>query len=192
MELLVSFLGILVSIVVGYFSIKFAKIAALFSKESVEIGKTSAEFARESAQLAKEAIERQKREDALAMPCVGESSWRRQGDYVVGTLTIFPGRHFTQTKAVVIPGYKLSPVRETFINGRRDLYATGQWVDRFPVFKSLVATRDAVQIEFAMSPVPESSFEVRVLLAREEPDILHSVEVTPELHRLYLSAPENS
>ena len=161
LEMFLSVLGV----VVGLLSVKFAKDAA--------------EFSRESANLAKEALERQKKEDELSRPCIGESHWVvYKSGAVFCKLTIFPGRHFVQTRSISIPGYKLSYVRELFPKGKRELQSLVDNLDILPLGKSIPVNGPPVEIEFAVSPVPKPPFTVKVSLASGEPDLVHKV-VTP-------------
>lgn len=128
-----------------------------------------------SAKLGLMTWRQMQREEELSRPCIGESSWSIENGVAYGKLKIFPGRHFTQTKAVEMPGYKLAYVIYSSATGSNRRYVRGDWLDSLPVGVSIPVNGDVVEIEFAVSDIPEAPFKVIVDLARGEHPIEHEV-----------------
>lgn len=116
-----------------------------------------------------------KQEADLSRPCIGESQWEMIDGTVYGKVRIWPGRHFVQTKSIRIPGYKLSEVRHSLINGKPCRYSTRDYRDSLVCGVSVPVNGGAVDLEFAVSPKPEAPFKVIVDFVMNERPIEHTV-----------------
>lgn len=110
-----------------------------------------------------------------ARPCVGESSWVRYGDKLFGTLRIFPGQYFVQTKSIKVPGHKVSSVT-TYQEGFKEYpLSRGEERDELLYSVSVPVNRDVVELKICITPAPENPFEVHVTMARNEKPLIYSV-----------------
>lgn len=116
-----------------------------------------------------------------ARPCVGESSWVRYGDKLFGTLRIFPGQYFVQTKSIKVPGHKVSSVTTYQEGVKKYPLSRGEELDELSYSVSVPVNRDVVEMRVCVTPAPEKDFEVQIHLARKEDPIIYRISYTDRL-----------
>lgn len=110
-----------------------------------------------------------------ARPCVGETFWTLRGDKLFGTLRIFPGQYFVQTKSIKVPCYKVSSVRTFYEGAKKSYLSNGEACDELFCGVSVPVNLDAVEIKICITPAPVEPFEVHVTMARDEKPLIYSV-----------------
>lgn len=148
-----------------------------FTVLGVVLSALSTWFARSALLIGMKNLKMMEREEELSRPCIAESKWEVVSkDLAFCTLTIFPGRHFVQTKSVRVDGCKLSRVEEWHPDGgKKKLLSCGENLDVLPVGVSIPVNGPEVFLRFAVSPIPSAPFSVTVSLARGELDLVHVV-----------------
>lgn len=148
-----------------------------FTVLGVVLSALSTWFARSALLIGLKNQKMMEREEELSRPCIAESKWEfASNDLAFCTLTIFPGRHFVQTKSVRVEGCKLSRVKEWRPDGgKKRLLSCGENLDVLPMGVSIPVNGPEVFLLFAVSPIPSAPFSVTVSLARDEPALVHAV-----------------
>lgn len=148
-----------------------------FTVLGVVLSALSTWFARSALLIGLKNQKMMEKEEELSRPCIAESKWEVvSNDLAFCTLTIFPGRHFVQTKSVRVKGCKLSRVKEWRPDGeKKRLFSCGEDLDVLPMGISIPVNGPEVFCRFSVSPTPRAPFAVTVSLARNEPDLVHVV-----------------
>lgn len=143
-----------------------------------------------SAKLGLMTWRQMQRDEELSRACVGESVWSVENGVAYGKLKVHPGRHFVQTKAIKMPGYKLAYVIHSSATGTDRRYVRGDWLDVLPATESIPVNGGIVEMEFAVSSTPIVPFKVIVELARGEAPIEYEVVEDPEVRECDASSPD--
>lgn len=155
-------------------------IEMLLTIAGVFISIASAFWAYLSAKAGQESLKLMRAEEELARPCIGESFWEVdfENEIAFCKLRFFPGRHFVQTKAIIVPGYKLSSVRQMNYGGRAVRLSNGENVESLSCGLSLPVNASTIEVELAIAPIPRTQFEIIVELQRNEKSITYVVQET--------------
>lgn len=111
---------------------------------------------------------------AKGRPIIGQSNWRLGPTQVFAKLTFYPGNHFTQIKKIYVPGYKVSFV-DFMTSGDKRTPLSLEFRDELNFFLSLPVNVEKEEFWISINPIPKSSFEIHVLFALDEEELVYPV-----------------
>ncbi|HIU85187.1 MAG TPA: hypothetical protein IAC66_07480 [Candidatus Aphodousia gallistercoris] len=162
-----TFHEIMNSDVVVALSLLFGFLACLFAFLSFWITKKGNKLNERAVELTEIAHSR-------GRPKIGQSHWTRGPTQVFAKLVFYPGNHFTQIKKIYVPGYKVSFV-EFMTSGNKRTPLSLEFQESLNFLLSLPVNIEKEEYWISISPIPTDSFEIRVVFALDEEELIYPV-----------------